>query len=129
MYMHAKKCKWVSLSRFNTVLTFLNVLQNVSFTVDCSFCSVQFINDMTLVYHFCREAEQSKMNQQRQNKLLGWLNQEQLISEQFSEETLKRLQREKVQKSLAKELAAKLAYYVINDGRIGELILIEFFLI
>lgn len=42
-----------------------------------------------------REAEQSKMNQQRQNKLLGWLNQEQLISEQFSEETLKRLQREK----------------------------------
>uniref|UniRef100_A0A8W8IN82 Small ribosomal subunit protein mS26 n=1 Tax=Magallana gigas TaxID=29159 RepID=A0A8W8IN82_MAGGI len=41
------------------------------------------------------EAEQSKMNQQRQNKLLGWLNQEQLISEQFSEETLKRLQREK----------------------------------
>lgn len=102
-YMHAKKCKWVTLSRFYTVFTFLNVLQNVSFTVDCSFCSVQFINDMTLVYHFCREAEQSKMNQQRQNKLLGWLNQEQLISEQFSEETLKRLQREKVQKSLAKE--------------------------
>lgn len=98
-----KSVQWVTLSRFYTVFTFLNVLQNVSFTVDCSFCSVQFINDMTLVCHFCREAEQSKMNQQRQNKLLGWLNQEQLISEQFSEETLKRLQREKVQKSLANE--------------------------
>lgn len=55
----------------------------------------EIMKDWNVQVALIREAEQSKMNQQKQNKLLGWLNQEQLISEQFSEETLKRLQREK----------------------------------
>ena len=44
----------------------------------------------------CREPEQNKLEKARQLKIYRLLDQEQVISEQFSKETLKRLEREKV---------------------------------